>query len=97
MRFCMLKYLGIFLALILTSFFFFPVEFVWFPGFNTKTAMAGVGLLVLSIQLARKSVPIIDAGLLSVAGWALAVSFMSFLSITYNGTNDLSFVTLYII
>ena len=96
MRFCMLKYLGIFLALILTSFFFFPVEFVWFPGFNTKTAMAGVGLLVLSIQLARKSVPIIDAGLLSVAGWALAVSFMSFLSITYNGTNDLSFVTYFI-
>lgn len=92
----MLKYLGIFLAIVFTSFFFFPVEFVWFPGINTKTAMAGVGLILLLIQLSRRRTPVLDSGLLSVVIWAAAVSFMSFLSITYNDTNDPSFLTYFI-
>lgn len=92
----MLKYLGIFLAIVFTSFFFFPVEFVWFPGINTKTAMAGVGLILLLIQLSRRRTPVLDSGLLSVAIWAAAVSFMSFLAITYNDTNDPSFLTYFI-
>lgn len=92
----MLRYLGIFLALVFTSFFFFPVEFVWFPGFNTKTAMAGLGLILLIVQLSRRRIPVLDSGLLSIAVWAAAVSFMSFLSITYNNTNDPSFLTYFI-
>lgn len=92
----MLRYLGLFLVLVFTSFFFFPVEFIWFPGFNTKTAMAGVGVVILIVQLSKRRIPILDSGLMSVALWAAAVSFMSFLSITYNDTNDSSFLTYFI-
>lgn len=92
----MLKYLGICLVMIVTSFFFFPVTFVWFPAMNTKTTMAAVGLVILLVQLARRRMPVLDSGLLMIAVWAAGVSFMSFFAITYNGTNDSSYLTYFI-
>lgn len=40
------------------QFLFFPFEFTFLPSINTKMAMAGIGLVILIIQLAcgRKSV-----------------------------------------
>lgn len=92
----MLRYLGICLVVILTSFFFFPATFVWFPAMNTKTAMAAVGLVILLVQLARRRMPVFDSGLLQVAVWAAGVSFMSFVAITYNDTTDPSYLTYFI-
>lgn len=92
----MLKYLGISLGIIFTSFFFFPVNLVWFPSMNTKTAMAAIGLVILLVQLARQRMPVFDSGLLTVALWAAAVSLVSFVSITYNDTNDPSFLKYFI-
>lgn len=87
----MIKYLGIVLAIILTSFAVFPIELVWFPGLTLKTAMAPLGLAMMLVNLARQRHPVLDSGFLLVAIWAAAVSFMSFVSITYNDTNDNSF------
>ena len=92
----MLRYLGICLGVILTSLFFFPATFVWFPAMNTKTAMAAIGLVILLVQLARQKMPVFDSGLLLIAVWAAGVSFMSFVAITYNDTNDASFLTYFI-
>lgn len=92
----MMKYLAICLVVILTSFFFFPATFVWFPAMNTKTAMAAVGVVILLVQLARRRMPVFDSGLLLIAIWAAGVSFMSFFTITYNGTNDPSYLTYFI-
>lgn len=38
---------------IMTSFYFFPFEFTFLPGVNTKMIMAGVGLVLLIVQLAE--------------------------------------------
>lgn len=46
----MFRFLGIALAMILTSFAIFPIELVWFPGLTLKTAMAPLGLVMLLIN-----------------------------------------------
>lgn len=92
----MIKYLGIVLAIILTSFAVFPIELVWFPGLTLKTAMAPLGLVMMFVNLVRQRHPVLDSGFLLVTIWAAAVSFMSFLSITYNDTNDNSFTGYFI-
>lgn len=92
----MIKYLGIVLAIILTSFAVFPIELVWFPGLTLKTAMAPLGLVMMFVNLVRQRHPVLDSGFLLVTIWAAAVSFMSFMSITYNDTNDNSFTGYFI-
>lgn len=87
----MFKLLGIILAIILTSFAIFPIELVWFPGLTLKTAMAPLGLVMLLTDLVRQRRPVLNSGFLRVVIWASAVSFISFVSITYNDTNDNSF------
>lgn len=54
------RIVGMVLLTILTSFYFFPFEFTFLPGINTKMAMAGIGLVILIIQLARGRKSIID-------------------------------------
>lgn len=92
----MIRYLGIVLAIILTSFAIFPIQLVWFPGLTLKTAMASLGLVMMFVNFARQRHPVLDSGFLLVAIWAAAVSFMSFVSITYNDTNDNSFTGYFI-
>ena len=92
----MFRFLGIALAMILTSFAIFPIELVWFPGLTLKTAMAPLGLVMLLINFARQRRSVLDSGFLWVGIWAAAVSFISFVSITYNDTNDNSFTGYFI-
>ena len=55
----MYKYLVHIISVILTSFYFFPIETVFLPGVNTKMALAGFGLLILGKRLAQRR----DAGI----------------------------------
>lgn len=89
----MLKYIGILIVGILTSFYYFPIEFTFLPGVNTKMAMAGFGLIVLFFQLARQRRPHIDSGVFKLSLIALAVSFWGFASVAYNETYDYTYVT----
>lgn len=87
----MFRFIGIVLAIVLTSFAIFPIELVKLPGFTLKTTMAPLGLVLLLTDLARQRRPALNSGFLRVVVWASAVSFISFVSITYNDTNDNSF------
>ena len=78
---------------ILTSFYYFPIEFTFLPGVNTKMAMAGFGLIVLLIQLARQRMPQIDDGVFKLSLIALTVSFLGFVSVAYNETYDYTYAT----
>lgn len=89
----MCKLLGILVALIFTSLYFFPVSLIAYPDMNSKTAMAIIGGILLVFNLSRRRAPYIDSGLLRIALWALAVSFISILSMVYNDTNDDSYAT----
>lgn len=89
----MLKYLQIAVGVLLTSFYFFPFQFSFLPGVNTKMAMAAVGLVVLGIQLGRSRNSIFSKDAVTISLYALMVSFTSFLAVTLNETRDYTYVS----
>lgn len=89
----MLKYIQIAVGVLLTSFYFFPFEFTFLPGVNTKMAMAAVGLVVLGIQLGRSRNSIFSKDAVTISLYALMVSFTSFLAVTLNETRDYTYVS----
>lgn len=87
------KYLTIIAAVILTSFYFFPFEFVFLPGVNTKMMMAVVSLVILVVNLAKKQLGAIDKDFFVLCLFALSVSFATLFSVFYNNTRDYTYVT----
>lgn len=81
------------LLTILTSFYLFPFEFTFLPGVNTKMAMAGFGVILLGIELARKRESLIDRDFFELSLWAAAVSLISFFAVVWNDTHDYTYAT----
>lgn len=92
----LLKFLAMAGLLILTSFFFFPFEFTFLPGMNTKMVMAGVGLVVLAFHFARRRELTPDKDFLGIVGLALLVSLIGFAAVTYNSTNDYTYASYFV-
>ena len=88
----MIKTLNIILTVLLTSFFFFPVDFTFLP-VNTKNILAVVGLGLLLLNMARKRDVTVPTELLILLLLSGMVSLLSLISITYNQTPDTSYVT----
>lgn len=88
-----MQYILYTLALVVLSFYFFPFEFTFMPGINTKMAMAGIGLAVLAIQFAKKRKVAVDNDFLHITILAGIVSLIGFISVTYNGTHDYTYAT----
>lgn len=89
----MMKVILIILVGILTSFGFFPFEFVFLPNMNTKMIMAGVGLAVIAIQSAKKRKSSIDSDFLALLIYGSLVSLIGFASTVYNNTSDYTYAT----
>lgn len=84
---------GMVLLTILTSFYFFPFEFTFLPGINTKMAMAGFGVILLGIDLARNRKSLVDRDFFQLSLWAAAVSLISFFAVVWNDTHDYTYAT----
>lgn len=89
----MLRAGGMVLLTILTSFYFFPFEFTFLPGINTKMAMAGFGVILLGIDLARNRKSLVDRDFFQLSLWAAAVSLISFFAVVWNDTHDYTYAT----
>ena len=89
----MLKYIAILFTGVLTSFYFFPFEFAILPGANTKMVMAGVSLIVLGLQLAKKRSASIGRDFLILTILAGLVSLSGLVAVSYNETNDYTYAT----
>lgn len=90
----MIRLIGILLTCIATSFYFFPLYFTFLPAANTKMILAAAGVIVLGVQLVQNQIAArLDKSFLELSMWALAISLMSFFTMTYNGTKDGSFAT----
>lgn len=89
----MLKLIGILLTGVLTSFYFFPIEFTFLPGLNTKMAMAGCSLVLLGMQLAQGQRANINKEMFQLSVIALVVSLIGVVAVTYNGTPDYTYCT----
>ena len=68
------------LTLVITSFYFFPFEFKFLPGANTKMILAGIGLVLLGLNLARYGLGKMDRDLFHLSLWAAIVSLIGFIS-----------------
>lgn len=92
----MWKLIKILLAGIAVSCYFFPFEFTFLPGVNTKMAMAGVGLALYVIDLAKGRAPQINKDGFIIAVIAVLVSLCGLLSVIVNNTNDYTYATYFV-
>lgn len=89
----MWKLIKILLAGIAVSCYFFPFEFTFLPGVNTKMAMAGVGLVLYALDLAKGRAPQINKDGFQIAVIAALVSLCGLASVIINNTNDYTYAT----
>ncbi len=84
------------ITVVLMSFFYFPFEFVFLPGVNTKMALAGVGLVIFMMNFSNKRDALLDIDFMWISILALLISLVSLVSTTLNETTDGSFTTYFI-
>lgn len=89
----MIRIISIIFAIVITSFYYFPFVFTFFPVANTKMILAVGGLVLLFYKLASSRRAEVDTNFLIISLFALSVSFASLLSISYNNTPDMAYVT----
>lgn len=89
----MKKILSVIFLTILTSFYFFPFEFVFLPGINTKLAMACIGLPLIGIRLALNKTYGIRKDIFKSIVMAALVSLVGVISVVFNDTNDFTYAT----
>lgn len=89
----MIKALSIVIALVITSFYYFPFKFTFFPVTNTKLVLAVAGLFLLIYNLASQRKGMIGKDFFVLSLFALGVSFASLFCMMYNNTTDDSYLT----
>lgn len=89
----MIKILSIIFTIVVTSFYFFPFEFTFLPGVNTKMAMAGLGLVIFGIQLGKSRNQLISKDIFVLSILALLVSLAAFVAVSLNETPDYTYVS----
>ena len=73
---------------ILVSFYFFPFEFTFLPGYNTKMIMAVIGLALWGFNLAKRRTFESNSSLFTLSIIALIVSLCGVVSVIANNTRD---------
>jgi hypothetical protein len=88
-----MKYVFVPLAVIITSLFFFPFEFVFLRGVNTKMILAVFGISIFLLTCAKKKEFVVSKEFFVASIIAGLFSFIGFYSVTYNNTNDYDYAT----
>lgn len=89
----MLKIVAVIFTTIITSLYFFPFEFTFLPGVNTKMMLAALGLVLLASDLAKGHKGNINKDFFTLSLYAILVSFAGLLAITINNTMDTTYAT----
>ncbi|MCF0183585.1 MAG: hypothetical protein HUK01_04535 [Bacteroidaceae bacterium] len=88
-----LRYTSIVAIVIATSLFYFPFEFSFLPGVNTKMMMAALGLVFLGFNLTTSRSGEMGSIFLTISAVACLFSISCFVSIALNNTTDMAYVT----
>lgn len=78
---------------ILVSFYFFPFEFTFLPGYNTKMIMAVFGLVLWGFNLAKHRTFESNSSLFTLSAIALVVSLCGVFSVIANNTRDYTYAS----
>ena len=89
----LLSYIKYPILLIVTSFFFFPFEFTFLPGINTKMLLAAMGLVLFVARAAASRSASLDRDFFVLIIFASLVSLSGIISVVYNTTTDLSYAS----
>ena len=89
----LLKLIAMAFLVVLTSMFFFPFEFTFLPGINTKMALAAVGLVLFVLDMARGRTASLSRPLFFLSFLAALVSLAAFASAVINHTNDFTYAS----
>lgn len=88
-----MKWLAVFFTGIVVSFYYFPFEFSFFPGINTKMGLAVVGVMLSVRNLINKRNLSIPPNIFVIVLLSAIVSLIGYASITYNNTPDYAYAT----
>ena len=88
-----LKYIAIFIGVVLTDFFIFPVALTVSAGANSKMLMAALGLVSLFVNMSKQKADFINRSFLTLSLWAAAVSLAGYIAVVVNATNDYTYAT----
>lgn len=78
---------------IVVSFYYFPFEFSFLPGLNTKMGLAVVGIFLAVLNLIRKREVNFPHNLVRVEAIAILVSVIGMISVIANNTPDYAYAT----
>ena len=92
----MWRILAIIFTGIIFSFYYFPFEFSFLPGINTKMGLAVVGILIAAFNLIRKREIHFPQNLVTVVVGAVLVSLVGVVSVIYNNTPDYAYATYFV-
>lgn len=88
----MIKILKILVTILITSFYFFPVDFIFLPT-NTKNLLGALGLVFAIIILIRQREFSVPRELIFLLLISCMVSIMSMVSVAINQTPDMTYAT----
>ena len=91
-----MRYIGYLITLIVTSLYFFPFEFSFLPGVNTKMAMAVLGLALFVYPCVKNRSIELSKEYICVFLLALLTSFWGIASTTYNSTSDYTYASYFV-
>ena len=84
----MLRFLAVLFTGVIVSFYYFPFEFSFLPGLNTKMGLAVVGLAVAAYKLIQKRTPGVPKNVFEIFAVAVVVSLVGVFSVVINNTPD---------
>ncbi|OOG19699.1 hypothetical protein BWD42_07285 [Sphingobacterium sp. CZ-UAM] len=88
-----MKLLLIILTVIVTSFFYFPFEFTFLRGINTKLMLAGLGIPMMIFHIIKMDRTILSKEILIASVIALVFSMIGFYSVDTNNSSDYAYAT----
>lgn len=78
---------------IVFSCYYFPFEFTFLPGINTKMMLAVIGAALFVMQWHKEDTLRLNRTFLVISVWAVLFSLSSFLSVVINNTTDYTYVS----
>lgn len=92
----MWKMLAVIFTGIVVSFYYFPIEFSFLPGLNTKMCLAVVGILLAVFNLIQKRTIKFPSNIVRIEALAIFVSVLGFVAVIANNTPDYAYATYFV-
>lgn len=92
----MWKVLAMIFTGVMVSFYYFPFEFSFLPGINTKMGLAVVGIAVAMFNLIQKKETSLPPNVFRISLAAILVSFIGVFSVVFNNTPDYAYATYFV-